>query len=1190
MTRYTRYFSWLLKPWCLSLLGVLLLALLVWFEGPLLAFDGREPLAPAAARWKLILFMLLLWAGYFLWKWLAARRANRILMAGVAGQDGPPPPPGATESAAEVAALGERMRAAMAVLRKASPGWKLGGQYLYQLPWYMFVGAPGSGKTTALTQSGLQFPLTETLGPTAIGGVGGTRNCDWWFTDEAVLLDTAGRYTTQDSYTEVDKAAWGGFLDLLKKHRRRRPVNGVIVALSVADLLQQGEAGRQAQAQAIRARIHELHERLGLRFPVYVVVTKCDLLAGFAEFFEPMGREERAQVWGVTFPLAATGKDAPAHGPAAALASFPAEFDALERQLQGRVLERVQQERDLQRRALLYSFPQQFAGVGEVLARFLNTVFEANRYQEPALLRGVYFTSGTQEGSPIDRVMAALAASFGLGRKVLAPGAGAGRSYFITRLMRDVIFKEAGLAGVNRVEERRRQLIEWGAMAGAGLLALLLGLALTVSYGRNQRFVADAAARAAEVAQLARSMPTEGGALVALPLLNAARDLPAGYAAREQGVPLLNRMSLYQGDKLGAGAVRTYRRLLRSTLLPRIVGNMENALRRGDANNQDFLYETLRAYLMLGQRKYFDAASVQAWTDFEWRRTLPQASEAQRQQLSAHVNALLDDDDDEAEPVALDAALVAQVRLTLATMPLPQRVYNRLKRQVGQLRLPEFSVNGALGRDVSSLFARQSGAPLSRGVAGVYSVAGDRKLEEQIGLGVAEVAKDSWVLDKQESALALDGVETMRAAVLQLYYADYIRQWDAFLADVRLVPLTSLDQGARVTAALAAADSPLRALLQAAARETTLDGNKITSAQAAVDQLVRNKLEAARKKLESALGSTDEAPAETAPAGNPVDQHFAALHKLAGGAAPQPIDQLLLVMKDVAQYFDAAEAARRSGAPAPSGEVLARLKREGEGAPAPLATFLRNVDSGGSGLTLGSERARLNALWAGGGAAFCRDAIGGRYPLAREATRDATADDFGKFFGPGGVMDDFFAKNLAAYVDMSGGQWRWRAVAGAAQLGIPQDVLDQFQRGAKLRDMFFAAGARQPSLRFELKALSADPALTSVTLDIDGQPVPYQAGTVMAGASAIVLPSGKGGGQVRLVAVPALRGEFRSDGPWAWLHMLDKGTLEAGAGSERYRLSFDLDGHKMVYELSASSVINPFRRDALEQFRCPASL
>jgi len=158
-----RLLSSLLKPWVLSAIGLLLLALLIWFEGPLLAFDGKEPLASAGARWTLICLVLLLAAACYGWRVWRARRSEGRLAAGVAAADAAPVP-GAAESAAEVAVLGERMRAAMAVLRKANPGWKMSGQYLYQLPWYMFVGAPGSGKTTALTHSGLQFPLADALG------------------------------------------------------------------------------------------------------------------------------------------------------------------------------------------------------------------------------------------------------------------------------------------------------------------------------------------------------------------------------------------------------------------------------------------------------------------------------------------------------------------------------------------------------------------------------------------------------------------------------------------------------------------------------------------------------------------------------------------------------------------------------------------------------------------------------------------------------------------------------------------------------------------------------------------------------------------------------------------------------------------------------------------------------------------
>ncbi|WP_306392242.1 type VI secretion system membrane subunit TssM [Telluria beijingensis] len=1176
-----RLFSWLFKPMVLSFIGVALLALVFWFEAPLLAFDGKEPFASRRSRAIVVLLMFAAWGAWFGWRYLQAHLANRRLMASMAAAEAPPAAAGAPAPAAlqEQAALKTRMDQALATLRKAAPkGGRWNRQYLYQLPWYMFVGAPGSGKTTALLHSGLRFPLAETLGPGAIGGVGGTRQCDWWFTDEAVLLDTAGRYTTQDSEAEVDQAGWHGFLGLLKKHRPRRPIDGVIVALSVSDLLQQGPAARQAQAAAIRARIKELHERLGSSFPVYVTVTKCDLLAGFMEYFDPFGREERAQVWGLTFPVGS--------GPADALAQFPARFLELEQQLQAGVMKRLQDERDLQRRALVYRFPQQFGNLGELLEGFLQAVFAPTRFERDAQLRGVYFTSGTQEGSPIDRVMGALANTFGLDRKVLPPNAVSGRSFFLTDLLRELVFKESSLAGSDAAVERRQRLLRRAGAVTAALALVLLAAGLATSYVRNKANVNEMEARSAELEKLVAAAPATGSPLGVLPMLDAARALPGGYDEREAGAPLLERFGLNQSDKLGAGAQLAYQRLLRSALLPRVMARLEETLRRGDANNQEQLYEALRVYLMLGQPLHLDPQSVQAWLEFDWRRSLPEATPEQRDALLAHVGALFDGaNGDAGAPPALDTALVAQVRSTLAMMPLPERLYNRLKRQVAQERLPETSVNRAVGRDVSAILARASGEPLTRGVPGLFSVAGHKAIVAGAPQALTDIARDSWVLDRREAEGALGALtsDQLQVAVLRLYYADYIRAWDAYLADVRIAPFSSLDAGARITNALAGADSPLKAFLMVAARETRL-GGAAGKTPVTMDAAVLGKLAEARKKLEAALGGDDPAPAQQA--ANPVDQHFAPLHRLVGTPqAPGTLDAQLALLKDASAYFDAADQARRAGAPAPSGEALQKVKRAAEGMPEPLGGMLRNVDSAGSGLTLGSERARLGALWAANGAAFCRDAIAGRYPMTRGAARDATPDDFGRFFGPGGTMDDFFTKNLAAQVDMAGSQWKWRDT-GDGTVGIPQDVLNQFQRAARVREMFFASGGRQPSLRFDLLPVGADPGLTNVVLDIDGQPVTYAAGAAARPVS-ITLPSGKGGGQVRFEATPALRADLRSDGPWAWFRMLDKGVVQSGAQAERYALAFDLDGRKMNYQLTASSVINPFRREALEGFRCP---
>jgi type VI secretion system protein ImpL len=122
-------------------------------------------------------------------------------------------------------------------------------------------------------------------------------------TDEAILLDTAGRYTTQDSDARADAAGWNTFLQLLCKYRGRQPINGVIVAISAIDLLPAGEQELQRHAVAIRERLEELRRNVRIDVPVYFLLTKCDLIAGFSEFFDELGQDARAQVWGATFPI-----------------------------------------------------------------------------------------------------------------------------------------------------------------------------------------------------------------------------------------------------------------------------------------------------------------------------------------------------------------------------------------------------------------------------------------------------------------------------------------------------------------------------------------------------------------------------------------------------------------------------------------------------------------------------------------------------------------------------------------------------------------------------------------------------------------------------------------------------------------------------------------------------------------------
>src|ERR1700761_6977897 len=235
--------------WFLSILIAVLLILVLAILLPLVV----APMRPLGWRLLIVAVIAGLWAALAIWRVVSARMASDRMARELAAQ---------TPTGAESAAVTERMKAALAGLKSASGNRR---DYLYSRPWYIIIGPPGAGKTTALVNSGLRFPFSET----ALKGVGGTRNLDFWFADEAVLVDTAGRYTTQDSDAERDQSAWQAFLNLLKANRPQQPVNGVLGAIGLDEIAGADVAKIDNHAGIIRRRLMELQKSLEVQVPVY---------------------------------------------------------------------------------------------------------------------------------------------------------------------------------------------------------------------------------------------------------------------------------------------------------------------------------------------------------------------------------------------------------------------------------------------------------------------------------------------------------------------------------------------------------------------------------------------------------------------------------------------------------------------------------------------------------------------------------------------------------------------------------------------------------------------------------------------------------------------------------------------------------------------------------------------------------
>ena len=1177
----SKVFFLLKQSWFITLLGILALAALVWFAAPYIPIGDAHPLSSPMVRFLVILLLLVIGGLVYLYRQLMAARASNQMIDDLAGAAAAAPV--VDESAEELALLQRNFNEAMEILKKERK--KGGAGNLYSMPWYIIIGPPAVGKTTALLNSGLKFPLQERLGTGELKGVGGTRNCDWLFTDRAVLLDTAGRYVTQDSHAEVDSAAWEGFLSMLKKHRRRRPVNGVMVAVSLEDLMRHDARAREDHVRAIKQRVQELYQYFGMRLPVYVLLTKADLVAGFTEFFDDMGREERAQVWGFTLPLYSDEELADLD----IAGSFDQEFDRLLEHLNARLLVRLSQERDFKRRDLIFGFPRQIASLKQALSGFLADVFQSSRYEEPIMLRGVYLSSGTQEGTPIDRLMGSIARTFGLQQQALPAFDKPGRSYFIKRLLNDVVFSEAGLAGYDRRVESLRAWLQRGSYAGVVAITLLAALAWFTSYSANMNHIEEVASQVVDYQKLAdgsdRTVESVRDILPRLDALRAASDVASQY---EQDTPLHRRFWLYQGGALADATTDAYVREMNNVLVPFIARELEQQLRRF-SRNPEAQYEALKTYLMLGSSERMQTQQVSLWMTQSWQNAYPRDPEL-RARLQAHLDTLLQGT---IKPAVLDGRLVKQVRHKFRDVSLAELAYGRLKYEALTDLHSAFRVPDVAGDAAREVFVSDSDPDLLEGIPGLFTYSGFHKFyQQQSQRFIEQMRTEDWVLDRK----AIDGdageLQQLEDAIRRYYIKDYIRHWDGYLADLDIIPFRDVRHATEVLEVLSGPASPVISLLEGVQRNTTLTrlpgelGGKISQATEG------SKVQSYISRIIDTVTEADMSSPVSLP-GSEVDRHFQPLNRLVESKDNRPpqVDKLISLLSELYGQLLAIEGGYDSGpglgVADTSGllNTLRKLQVEGARQPEPVKRWTQQLATNSQVVSMGNARERLNAVWRSTLRPECEKALGGRYPFFQDGRFDVSIDDFGRFFGPNGKLAQFFQQQLRPLVDTSQATWQWLTPKQGAST-LSSNALRQMQRAAAIRDAFFKEGGSVPGVHFEIKPVYLDKQVRRVTLDLEGQGFKYEHGPQIFRDAQ--WPGPLGSSRVRIVfkAIDNTEAVISKEGPWAWFRILDQAQKRV-ISSDRFVATFKTDGRRADYEIRASSVVNPFIMRDLKRFRCP---
>ncbi len=342
---------------------------------------------------------------------------------------------------------------------------RTGDEPIYALPWFVIIGEPGSGKSALIKASG---PLSSVTTP---GQDGHTRNCDWWFFDKLLVLDTSGRYAFQAKGSE-SAGEWQELVNLLRTNRRKEPVNGVLIALPADSLASKPVDKLKEQAAQLRERLDEMAQRLGVKFPVYVAITKSDFIAGFKEFFEALPDQVKGQALGYVNSETVSNADA--------VRFFEKAFRTMcERAERLRLAMMYEEGRDGATRGI-YLFPAELSSLHSPLKAFVEVLFRPSPYRDTPFFRGLFLTSARQAGTPLSRLSRLL----GL-RYAHHEPSGAIRDLFLRDLFTVILPNDRALVGSTALGRERSQLTRAAGLIVAVAAALLLCGLFTLSFTNN---------------------------------------------------------------------------------------------------------------------------------------------------------------------------------------------------------------------------------------------------------------------------------------------------------------------------------------------------------------------------------------------------------------------------------------------------------------------------------------------------------------------------------------------------------------------------------------------------------------------------------------------------------------------------------------------------------------------------------
>jgi hypothetical protein len=275
--------------------------------------------------------------------------------------------------------------------------------YRYRVPWFLMVGESGAGKTAALGGSGMDFLFGRP--DEQLHGV--KQGLNWFFFDRGVVLDVAGDLVMRGDREVSNQQGWNQLARLLQKHRPERPLDGVVLTIPATELLTagglDGRARVEHKAACLYRKLWQAQKLLGMSFPVYVLVTKCDEVTGFQTLCRALPESARGEMFGWSSPYTLETAYRPEW--------IEEAFRSVYRYLFQLQVEVFAARSDVRDRDGLFLLPSELQALKGPLQLYLDHVFKESSFHDSFFFRGLYFCGDAGEDAQARPAAGALVAA-----------------------------------------------------------------------------------------------------------------------------------------------------------------------------------------------------------------------------------------------------------------------------------------------------------------------------------------------------------------------------------------------------------------------------------------------------------------------------------------------------------------------------------------------------------------------------------------------------------------------------------------------------------------------------------------------------------------------------------------------------------------------------------------------------------